>query len=162
MTFTGINHICIATRDLDRAVATWADGYGVGPWRIWTKDASNMRASPQFAMRVALAELPSGARVELIEPLDDRSPYARSLERHGGADHLHHIRFDVDDYVDTRASLDGLGHDVLLDATFAGAEGVTSEVRATYFGTERELGFVLELADVPPDFSMPPPERTYP
>ena len=162
MTLTGINHICIATQDLDRAVATWADRYGVGPWRIWTKDSSNMRSTPQFAMRVALADLPSGARIELIEPLDDRSPYAQSLERHGGADHLHHVRFDVEDYGDARAALERLGRDVVLDATFAGADGVTAEVKATYFATERELGFLLELADVPPGFSMPPPERTYP
>jgi methylmalonyl-CoA/ethylmalonyl-CoA epimerase len=158
----GINHICIATRDLDRAVATWADAYGVGPWRIWTKDASNMSASPQFAMRVALADLPSGARIELIEPLDDRSPYAQSLERHGGADHLHHVRFDVEDYAAAREKLEGLGQDVLLDATFAGAEEVESEVRATYFATERDLGLLLELADVPAGFIMPAPERTYP
>jgi methylmalonyl-CoA/ethylmalonyl-CoA epimerase len=160
--FTGLNHLCIATRDLDRAVATWSDRYGVGPWRIWTKDASNMRSSPQFAMRVALADLSPAVRIELIEPLDDRSPYAESLERHGNADHIHHVRLDVDEYDEARQSLLALGLSPVLDADFAGAEGVSSRVRATYLSTEPELGFLLEIADVPSDFTMPPAEETYP
>jgi catechol 2,3-dioxygenase-like lactoylglutathione lyase family enzyme len=156
--FTGLNHVCIATRDLDRAVATWRERYGVGPWRIWTKDASNMTSSPQFAMRVALADLSSTTRIELIEPLDELSPYAASLVRCGDADHVHHIRLDVDDYDDARRELEVLGLDVVLDADFAGAEGVEVRVRATYFSTERDLGFLLELADVPDGFVMPPAE----
>jgi methylmalonyl-CoA/ethylmalonyl-CoA epimerase len=160
--FTGLNHICIATRDLDRAVATWFDRYGIGPWRIWTKDASNMRAAPEFAMRVALADLSPTTRIELIEPLDDRSPYAQSLDRHGDADHVHHIRLDVDDYGAALGSLAELGLERVLEADFAGAEGIDSRVRSTYLSTERDLGFLLEIADVPDGFAMPPPERTYP
>jgi methylmalonyl-CoA/ethylmalonyl-CoA epimerase len=162
MRFTGINHVCIATRDLDRAVATWCDRYGVGPWRIWTKDPSNMTSSPEFAMRVALAELSPAARIELIQPLDDHSPYAQSLERHGGVDHVHHIRLDVDDYDEARRTLAGLGLDTELDADFAGAVGIEPRVRATYFSTDRDLGFLLEVADVPDGFVMPPAERTHP
>jgi hypothetical protein len=125
--------------------------------------ASVLRGAPaEYAMRAAMCDVSPTFRIELIEPLDDRSPYAQSLERHGGADHLHHVRFDVEDYGGARGDLERLGSDVVLDATFAGAEGATSEVQATYFATERELGFLLELADVPPGFSMPPPERTYP
>jgi catechol 2,3-dioxygenase-like lactoylglutathione lyase family enzyme len=156
--FTGINHVCVATRDLDRAVRVWSDGYGVGPWSIWTKDASNMTTSPQFAMRVALASLSAATRIELIQPLDERSPYAASLERHAGADHVHHIRLDVEDYGDARRDLEALGLEVVLDAAFSGAEGIESHVRATYFSTERDLGFVLEIADVPDGFVLPPAE----
>jgi hypothetical protein len=98
--FTGINHICLVTHDLDRSVRTWFDRYGVGPWRIWTKDASNMSAvvdgePTDFAMRVALCQLSPGFRLEIIQPLDERSPYARSLAERGGADHIHHVRFEV-------------------------------------------------------------------
>jgi catechol 2,3-dioxygenase-like lactoylglutathione lyase family enzyme len=156
MRFTGVNHVCVATRDLDRAVRIWSDRYGVGPWALWTKDSSN------FAMRVALCSLPSGTRIELIEPLDDRSPYAESLARHGGADHVHHVRLDVDDFADTRETLTGLGLEPVLDATFAGAPGIDSVVTATYLGTEDDLGFLLEIGDVPTGFAMPEPELVYP
>jgi catechol 2,3-dioxygenase-like lactoylglutathione lyase family enzyme len=162
--FTGINHVCIATRDLDGAVRAWADRYGVGPWSIYTKDPSNMTASvdgtpTEFAMRVALASLPSGARIELIEPLDDRSPYARSLAANGGADHVHHVRFDVDDYETAAERLRGLGLPEILDARFAGTGG---SFAGTYFATEQELGVVVEIGGAPAGFAMPPPERVYP
>jgi catechol 2,3-dioxygenase-like lactoylglutathione lyase family enzyme len=162
--FTGINHVCIATRDLDRAVRAWADRYGVGPWSVYTKDASNMTATvhgtpADFAMRVALASLPSGARIELIEPLDDRSPYAQSLAANGGADHIHHVRFDVADYADAASHLRALGPEELLDARFDGAGG---SFTGTYFATQQELGLVVEIGGAPPGFEMPPPERVYP
>jgi methylmalonyl-CoA/ethylmalonyl-CoA epimerase len=162
--FTGINHLCIATRDLDRAVRTWADRYGVGPWSIYTKDPSNMTASvhgtpTEFAMRVALAALPSGTRIEIIEPLDDRSPYAESLAANGGRDHLHHVRFDVAGYDDAAARLRALGPAEILDARFAGSGG---SFAGTYFATEDELGLTVEVGGAPVGFAMPPPERVYP
>jgi methylmalonyl-CoA/ethylmalonyl-CoA epimerase len=165
--FTGLNHICIATNDIDRAIRLWSDRYGVGPWKLWTKDAGNMSATVggkpvEFAMRVALCTLSPAVRLEIIQPLDERSPYAESLARHAGVDHIHHLRLDVDDYLDAREHLLGLGLEPLLDATFAGAPGVSSIVTATYLGTEAELGFVLELGDVPEGFAMPEPESVYP
>jgi catechol 2,3-dioxygenase-like lactoylglutathione lyase family enzyme len=165
--FTGANHVGFVTGDLRRAVSVWSDRYGVGPWHVWTKDDSNMSAlvggrPERFAMRVALCALPSGFRLELIQPLDERGPYAASLARHDGRDHMHHLRLDVADYGDARARLGGLGLDVLLDASFTGARGVDSEVSATYFDTTDDLGLLLEIARVPPGFAMPEPELVVP
>jgi len=166
--FSGINHVCIATNDLDRAVRTWADRYGVGPWSIWTKDASNMTAvvdgaPTYFAMRVALASLSDGARIEIIQPLDDRSPYAHALARHGGADHVHHVRFDVEDYDAAVERLRGdLGLHETLDARFAGAPGLEGSFEGRYFATEDDLGVVVEIGRAPDGFAMPDPERNYP
>jgi methylmalonyl-CoA/ethylmalonyl-CoA epimerase len=165
---TGLNHVCVVTTDLDRAIRLWADRYGVGPWGVWTKDGTNMTAAVEgrpadFGMRVALASLPSGVRIELIQPLDDRSPYAGSLARHGGADHIHHLRFDVDDYGTAAARLgDDLGLRTILHAEFAGAPGLDGSFTGTYFDTEPELGFVTEIGRAPEGFAMPPPESTYP
>jgi catechol 2,3-dioxygenase-like lactoylglutathione lyase family enzyme len=165
--FTGINHICVVTHDLDRSVRTWFDRYGVGPWRIWTKDASNMSAivdgePTDFAMRVALCQLSAGFRLEIIEPLDQRSPYARSLAERGGADHIHHVRFEVSDHDDAERRLRGLGLPVLLEAEFAAAPGNDARFAARYFGTERDLGLVVETGGAPAGFAMPEPEEVYP
>lgn len=161
MIFTGVNHVCIATHDLDRAIRAWSDKYGVGPWRVYSYDPSNMSAMvdgqpTEFEMRVGLCHVGPAFRVEIIQPLDDRSPYARSLAQHGGADHVHHIRFEVEDYDSAVDRLGELGLETVLDATFG--NGVT----ATYFSTEDELGFTLEVARIPPGFSMPDPELVYP
>jgi len=166
--FSGINHICIVTNDLDRAVRTWADRYNVGPWSVYTKDASNMSAVVDgepavFAMRVALAALADASRIEIIQPLDNRSPYARSLERNGGADHIHHVRFDVDDYDVVHARMrDDLGLSATLNARFSGAPGVDSAFVGTYFATEDDLGLVVEIGHAPERFAMPAPESVYP
>lgn len=165
---TGLNHVCVVTTDLDRAIRLWADRYGLGPWGVWTKDASNMTAAvegrpTEFELRVALASLPSGVRIELIQPLDDRSPYAQSLARHGGADHIHHLRFDVESYDAAAAKLGGeLGLRTILHAQFAGAPGLEGSFTGTYFDTESELGFVLEIGEAPAGFAMPPPDDVYP
>jgi len=165
--FTGINHVCVVTNDIDRAVRVWADRYGVGPWSLWTKDASNMTAvvdgePTDFAMRVALCQLSPGFRLELIQPLDDRSPYARSLAERDGADHVHHLRFEVDDYDAAGARLRELGLPRILEAEFDAAPGVEGRFAGTYFDTEDDLGFIAEIGQAPPGFTMPEPEQSYP
>ena len=165
--FTGCNHLCVATNDIERAVRTWADRYDVGPWRLWTKDASNMVAAvdgepTDFAMRVALCQVSPTFRIELIQPLDDRSPYARSLAARGGADHIHLVRFEVAEYERAKERLSSLGLPLQLDARFAGAPGSSGEFVGTYFGTEDDLGFVAEIGQAPAGFAMPDPESVYP
>jgi len=165
--FTGINHICVVTHDIDRAVRTWSDRYGVGPWSLWTKDASNMSAvvdgePTNFAMRVALCQLSPGFRLEIIQPLDDRSPYAKSLAQRGGADHVHHVRFEVDDYEAVHQRLCRLGLPRLLEAEFDAAAGSEGRFAGTYFDTDDDLGLIVEIGQAPPGFAMPDPEDVYP
>jgi methylmalonyl-CoA/ethylmalonyl-CoA epimerase len=165
--FTGINHLCVVTSDMERSVRAWSDRYGVGPWEIWTKDASNMSAlvegnPAQYVMRAAMCPVSASFRLELIQPLDGHGPYARSLAQHHGRDHVHHIRFDVADYDAARQGLERLGAHVLADEEFSGAPGVPERFRATYFATEEDLGFVLQIGQAPTDFQMPPPDERYP
>jgi methylmalonyl-CoA/ethylmalonyl-CoA epimerase len=165
--FTGINHLGIVTADLDRAVGTWTDRYGIGPWRLYRYDSSTMAARVddeplEFEMRVGLCQL-DNARIELIQPLDDRSPYALSLAAHGGGDHIHHVRFDVASYDDSAAQLRELGARTVFHAAFKPSAGAdSSPLTATYFATDGELGFTTEIVGVPDGFAMPEPELVYP
>ena len=50
-----------------------ANRYGVGPWSVYSYAATNVTAvvdgePTDFAMRVALCNLPDGSRIELIQP----------------------------------------------------------------------------------------------
>jgi methylmalonyl-CoA/ethylmalonyl-CoA epimerase len=165
--FTGINHLGIVTADLERAVRTWSERYGVGPWRLYRYDAANMAAQVdgkplEFEMRVGLCQL-ENARLELIQPLDDRSPYAQSLAAHDGADHIHHVRFDIASYDATAARLRALGTREVFHAAFQGGDGAGSPpLTATYFATDADLGFTSEIVGVPDHFAMPEPELVYP
>jgi len=165
--FTGVNHICVVTADLDGAVRTWADRFDVGPWSVYEYDGSNMSAEvdgkpADFRMRAALCQLGPHARLEIIEPLDGDSPYAQSLDRHGGAAHIHHVRFDIADYGEARGRLQEQALPVLLDATFSGGSPDGPRLRGTYFDATGELGFVVEIADRPDGFTMPAPASVYP
>ena len=166
MLFSGANHICIVTADLDRAVRRWWDRYRIGPWRVFSYDRSNMQAkvngSPvDFKMRAALAQLGPAFRLEIIQPLDELSPYAETLSRAGGADHVHHLRLDVPDFAQTHDELVALGLPVRLEASFKGGSS-EGRFQATYFDAGDDLGLLLEIGDAPAGFSMPDPDFVYP
>jgi methylmalonyl-CoA/ethylmalonyl-CoA epimerase len=165
--FTGGDHLGIVSRDLDAAVRTWSDRYGVGPWEIYSYDATTMAATycdvtGSFPMLAALCSLGDGFRLELIQPLTDAGPYHDSLLSHGDADHLHHVRLAALDPAAARTALARHGHDVVVDAAFAGADATGPRLHARYFDTVRELGFLLEVVDRPESFAMPEPTRVYP
>ena len=164
--FSGPNHICIVTADLDGAVRRWWDRYRVGPWRVFTYDRSNMDAAidgepAEFEMRVALAQMGPAFRVEIIQPLDDRSLYAASLRESDGADHIHHVRLDVPDFARAEDELRALGLAVRFDGSFRG-RSPDGDVRGMYFDATGDLGFLLEIGDAPPGFCMPEPDYVYP
>jgi len=166
--FSGINHVSVVTGDIDRAVRTWVERYGIGPWRLYRYDAANMRADCNdgptvVTFRAALAQISPTTRMELIQPLDDRGPYAESLARHGGADHIHHVRFDVADFAATTAALgQDLGVGTIMKAEFDGAPGSPSKFDCAYFDTRADLGFVVEIGRAGAGFTMPEPEAVYP
>jgi hypothetical protein len=131
---------------------------------VYAYDATNMTAfvdgePTDFAMRVALCDLPDGSRIELIQPLGDRSPYARTLAER---DHVHHLRFDVVDYDAADARLRSLGLRRLMAAEFAGAASSAATFVGTYYDTEDELGVIVELGGARPGFAMPEPLEVYP
>jgi methylmalonyl-CoA/ethylmalonyl-CoA epimerase len=163
--FSGINHISVVTADLDATVRVWQDRYGIGPWQLYTYDEDMIEAEVggepvKFGMRAGFCNLDPGTRVEIIQPLDDRGPYAESLRRHDGANHLHHMRLDVPDYAEARDGLDGLGLDRILDGEFAALEGTSSH--AIYFDTAADLGFLVEVAHMPEGYVRIEPDGTYP
>lgn len=163
--FTGVNHISVVTADLDATVRAWHDRYGLGPWELYTYDESMIDAEVEgepvkFAMRAGFCRLEPGIRIEIIQPLDDRSPYAESLRRHGGANHVHHLRLDVGDQAGSRSRMRELGLPTILDGEFAGLEGTSS--RATYFDTSADLGFIVEIAAMPEGYVRIEPDGAYP
>jgi len=164
--FRGANHICIVTADLDRAVRRWWDRYRVGPWSVFSYDSSNMQAKVNgrpvdFKMRAALAQLGPAFRLELIQPLDELNPYADTLSRAGGADHVHHVRLDVPDFARTRDELVDLGLPVRLEASFTGGSP-EHRFQAMYFDARDDLGLLLEIGQASAGFSMPEPDYIYP
>jgi catechol 2,3-dioxygenase-like lactoylglutathione lyase family enzyme len=158
--FTGVVQVGLVVRDLDRAVRIYADEYGIGPWRILeinpdvAQDLAIDEHPAGYSMRVALAMV-GNVEWELIEPLDDTTPYAAFLRTHGEG--LHHVALGVDDFAETSSFLRSRGHRVLLGGRYRGAEWA-------YFSTQDELGFTAEIFDLSnlvegdPEAVYPPPD----
>ena len=86
-----VDHIGIATRQIDEALALWRDVLGL--------EIDSMEEVPAQGVRVAM--LPIGeSHIELLEPLSQDSPVGKFLEKRGPG--IHHIAIRV---TDIRASL---------------------------------------------------------
>ena len=100
-----VNHVAIAVPDLAAASATYRDtlGAAVGaPQRL-----------PQHGVTVVFIDLPN-TRIELLEPLGERSTIRRFLDANpaGG---MHHICYEVADIRAARDELVAKGARVLGD-----------------------------------------------
>jgi methylmalonyl-CoA/ethylmalonyl-CoA epimerase len=155
--FTGTLQISVVVRDLDAAMQTYVDDYGIGPWDIYEFNPDTVRDMRENgkpvdrAWRLALATV-GQVQWELVQPLDDDSVYARFLAAHGPG--VHHVGVGVSSYDGTIAELGGRGRGVLLSGEYNG-------VSFSYLDTESDLGVVTEIFDAPPGVEQEP-DAVYP
>jgi methylmalonyl-CoA/ethylmalonyl-CoA epimerase len=81
-----IDHVAIAVRDLDAALADYERKYRVVPISVET--------IPDQGVREAMIAV-GGSHIQLLEPLSGDTAVGRFLERHGEG--MHHIAFAVVD-----------------------------------------------------------------
>jgi methylmalonyl-CoA/ethylmalonyl-CoA epimerase len=100
-----LNHIAIATPNLDEATKTYANLLGV--------KISAPQDQFEHGVRVVFIELPN-TKIELLEPLGENSPVEKFLEKNkkGG---IHHICFEVEDIDHAILRLEKDGATVLGD-----------------------------------------------
>lgn len=100
-----LNHVAVAVPDLDAAAGLYRDTLGA--------TVSEPQAIPEHGVTVVFIDL-GNTKVELLEPLDEKSPIAGFLEKNpsGG---MHHMCFEVDDILAARDKLTEQGARVLGD-----------------------------------------------
>ena len=98
-----LNHVAIAVKDLDAAVATYRDVLGA--------KVSPALDQPEHGVTVVFIELPN-TKIELLEPLGASSPIARFLEKNADGG-IHHICYEVDDIIAARDRMLATGARVL-------------------------------------------------
>lgn len=79
-----IDHVGVAVRDLESAMAYFCDVFGIQPGEV--KDLSDQ------GVKATLLTL-GQTRLELLEPLNDATTVGRFIERRGEG--LHHVAFNV-------------------------------------------------------------------
>lgn len=100
-----LNHVAIAVPSLAGAVAQYRGTLGA--------EVSEPMPQPAHGVTVVFVNLPN-TKVELLEPLGEKSPIAAFLERNpsGG---IHHLCYEVDDIIAARDKLKSAGARVLGD-----------------------------------------------
>ena len=85
-----LNHVGVATPDIEAAIAFWRDTMGATA-------ISEPFDMPEQGVRVCFVDTPNGGtQIELLAPLSEASPIAAFLQRNplGGQ---HHLAFEVPD-----------------------------------------------------------------
>ena len=100
-----LNHVAIAVPSLAGAVAQYRGTLGA--------EVSEPVPQPAHGVTVVFVNLPN-TKVELLDPLGEKSPIAAFLERNpsGG---IHHLCYEVDDIIAARDKLKASGARVLGD-----------------------------------------------
>jgi Glyoxalase/Bleomycin resistance protein/Dioxygenase superfamily len=153
--FTDTLQVSVVVRDLEAAMRTYVEYYGIGPWEIYEFNPDTVREMHErgrpveCSWRLALAGV-GRLQWELIEPLDDRSIYARFLAEHGEG--VHHVGVAVPDYAVAIGELEGKGREVVFGGEYNG-------VTFAYLGTDGDLGVVTEIFSAPPGVDQLPDAR---
>jgi methylmalonyl-CoA/ethylmalonyl-CoA epimerase len=135
----------IVVPDMDEALRERA---GNGPWQLWTYDramAPGLHCGGEpadYAFRVALDV--HDPQIELIQPLDEGSPYASWLAE--GNRGLHHLGYLVEDLAAAIAAMEMAGYELLMGGTGHGADGTGG---FAYFDTVAQLGYLTEAIERP-------------
>jgi methylmalonyl-CoA/ethylmalonyl-CoA epimerase len=127
-----LDHVGIATTAIDRSLAFFGGSLAlpVGP----PEDV------PAQGVRVRFVDTGDG-RVELIEAIDDTSPFAASLRTRGPG--LHHLALRVDDLAATLDQLAAAGVRLIDRAGRAGAHGTT----VAFVHPSSTQGVLIELVE---------------
>ncbi len=144
-----INQIGIVTKDAKAMAKRYAEIYGITDWVI--QDGENGGFDPaaraqnlttrgvrrDFEITLASGHI-GDMEIELIQPLDEYSDYARFLKEHGEG--VHHISLCTN-VPQFKQVMEERGIPVLLSGTIPGVETFL------YYDTTPELGMTFEIHD---------------
>lgn len=146
-----VHHIGMVVADRDRTLATLQQGFGFGPAHLVEAQLPTARISNGvvgFSLRAGFVWM-GNVLLELLQPLDDRSPHAAFLKKRGEG--LHHLGFlvrSIEHELDAMASTarDGQRPSMLVDATSGAAGGMSM----CYVEGDSTHGAVIELIERTP------------
>lgn len=132
-----LNHIGVAVPSIEKAWETYKNFYGVEE-----KDITPIRGMEAQGVKFSFVNLPN-AQIELIEPLGEKSPILKFLEKNpaGGQ---HHVCFEVENIYEARDALVAKGATVLGEPRI-GAHGTM----IIFVHPKNSDGVLIELMETP-------------
>jgi methylmalonyl-CoA/ethylmalonyl-CoA epimerase len=132
--FTAIDHVGVAVRDLDEAIAFYASTYGM---RLTHQEVNEEQGVREAMMAVG----DSGSSIQLLAPLDDQSTIARFLDRSGPG--IQQLAYRVTDLDAVSATLRERGLRLLYDEPRRGTAGS----RVNFIHPKDAGGILVELVE---------------
>jgi len=125
-----LHHIAIAVHDLDAALAFYRDVLGL--------EMTERRQVPEEGVEIAFLAAGEG-KIELLQPLDEKSGVARALNERGEG--LHHVCLAVEDIESAMERLQAAGARLLSKEPRINVEGT----RYIFVHPRSARGVLLEL-----------------
>ena len=129
---TEIDHVAIAVRDLEAAIQYYRDTFGC---EVEHREVVESDGVEEALLKVA------DSYVQLLMPIRDDSPVAKSLEKRGEG--LHHVAYRVDDCAAALERVKAEGHQVIDDVPRPGSRGTT----VAFVHPKGAYGTLIELVE---------------
>ncbi|HSP03133.1 MAG TPA: methylmalonyl-CoA epimerase [Acidimicrobiales bacterium] len=130
MLLTEIDHVAIAVKDLDAAIAYYAEAFGA--------EVDHREVVDSDGVEEALVKV-ADSYIQLTAATRDDSPIAKFLEKKGEG--LHHIGYRVDDCAQALESMVAAGATPIDKAPRPGSRGTT----VAFIHPKGSLGTLIEL-----------------
>ena len=130
MLLTEIDHVAIAVRDLDAAIAWYREAFGC---EVDHREVVESDGVEEALLRVA------DSYIQLLTPTRPDSPVAGFLERRGEG--LHHVGYRVADCAAALERVKAAGHRVIDEVPRPGSRGTT----VAFLHPKGALGTLIEL-----------------
>ena len=132
--FTAIDHVGVAVRDLDEAIAFYERAYGM---RLLHEETNQEQGVREAMMAVG----DSGSCIQLLAPLSPESTIAKFLDRSGPG--IQQLAYRVADLDAVSATLRERGLRLIYDAPRRG----TSDSRVNFIHPKDAGGILVELVE---------------
>ena len=133
MLLTEIDHIAIAVRDLEAAIDYYRRAFGA---EVEHREVVDHDGVEEALLRVA------ESYIQLVTPIRDDSPIAKSIEKRGEG--LHHVGYRVRDCAEALASMVAAGATAIDKAPRPGSRGTT----VAFVHPKGSFGTLIELVQV--------------
>lgn len=129
---TDIDHVGIAVRDLDEAIAWYQQMFGA---TVAHRERIESDGVDEALIKVA------DSYIQLLQPYTDTSPLAKYMERNGEG--LHHVGYRVDDCASVLESVKEQGARVVDEHPRTGSRGTT----VAFLHPKATFGTLIELVE---------------
>ncbi len=130
MLLTEIDHVAIAVRDLEAAIAYYEQAFGA---TVDHREIVESDGVEEALLKVA------ESYIQLLTPTNDESPVAKAIEKRGEG--LHHIAYRVDDCGEALDAMVAAGATAIDQAPRPGSRGTT----VAFIHPKGSFGTLIEL-----------------